>query len=1193
MIKSLPKDVQAQLRSGVTIFSLQQCIEELILNSIDSGATCVAVKIDVAAFKVQVIDNGSGMCREDMEKVGIRYNTSKCSTIQDLDNLRFYGFRGEAISSIVSLAEVVEINSRTKQTAKTYVKRFNETKESDVFEAQTVRPSAGTTVSVCNLFHNMPVRRKRIDDVLETERIRKRMEAISLMHPSVSFTLKKENSSQMVVQLSKTSNTFYRFVQIHGLSRAQKLGEVSYAHEQFEMTGHIGREGHYNNSLQFLFVNGRLLLKTRIHKILNSLLKRVNCTARQNNSQNTSALTSSPKQRGGTDLYGVYVLNIKCHYSEYDICLEPAKSLIEFKDWDNVLICVEEGVKSFLAKENLVMESSVNDIDGPTGSRDSVRSVKTPAEERNIDVNKTHEGYKAPTEKNYDMEVSGGVQMHKHPTPNTEGYTSEESEMVQSVSLPIQTTLPVVNNSKTDVIPDQHVNAICIDSNSTVGTETDGNSDKISVLYFNTSSMKDERWVEDSLKQFSLSNKLHPRKRKLPLNDTARAEQDCHVFYGPSSKSVRTEARRKLTLSFETGSLDKFRRLFGKDGDKKQPSMDKSSILYPESSINSNDLSVGFTGLEYTDRQVLMNIDETVSAHTTSSAKSSLGDKADNISLNAKRSHLKCDKETFKLHKHQPSHKASTRAEWLINESFSCPDVQDFISDKRSLVESMSFELEERSLGNDQGKLLEYESSEIVDLAISDPFTENPDIDLIEQSTKIPSALEDSHLCNPCRTSFGGGMNTADEVGITSEHIPMSNSAIDEWETINESRDEAIPVSSNWLSHYDSSLGKLVYINQVTGLSKYNSPPVEEAQVPCTTDITNMMVSVISKTGFEYRCYPFQTNIVLPFLPKPRAERALCSLTDNREDVQGPNSLSALFSEWTNPVFIRPPEVALDITSGQAEGLAVKIHNILYPCRFTRNMIHTMKVINQVDKKFLACLINTAEQEVPESGNLLVLVDQHAAHERVRLEGLVLDSYEDDPDTPGKKRLCSSSVTPPLEISVTEEDMRLLRSCQAFLRGLALDVSFLKSESLNVLLERLPTCFIEKENAELQRGRQSVIKTIAEDYLREQIELLRLTGRVRGTLPLTVHNVLASQACHGAIKFNHILSKEECCSLVSSLSSCQLPFQCAHGRPSIVPLADLYHLEDQQDLPKPNLRKLRRMYKAWQLYGKDKSVSQN
>ncbi|TNN45966.1 DNA mismatch repair protein Mlh3 [Liparis tanakae] len=91
--------------------------------------------------------------------------------------------------------------------------------------------------------------------------------------------------------------------------------------------------------------------------------------------------------------------------------------------------------------------------------------------------------------------------------------------------------------------------------------------------------------------------------------------------------------------------------------------------------------------------------------------------------------------------------------------------------------------------------------------------------------------------------------------------------------------------------------------------------------------------------------------------------------------------------------------------------------------------------------------------------------------------------------------------------------------------------------------------------------------------------LLRSTGRVRGSLPLTVLKVLASLACHGAIKFNDSLSRDECCSLVASLSSCQLPFQCAHGRPSIAPLVDTLHLDkDEKELQKPNLQKLRRIH---------------
>uniref|UniRef100_A0A671RMU0 KAT8 regulatory NSL complex subunit 2-like n=1 Tax=Sinocyclocheilus anshuiensis TaxID=1608454 RepID=A0A671RMU0_9TELE len=1138
MIKSLPKDVQAQLRSGVTIFSLQQCVEELILNSIDAGATCVAVKIDIEACKLQVIDNGTGMCWEDMERVGLRYNTSKCSSLEDLENLCFYGFRGEAISSIVSLAEMVEISSRTKLSVKTYVKTFNETNALDVVEAQTVRPSVGTTVSVYNLFHNMPVRRKRMDAVLETERIRQRVEAISLMHPSASFTVKKENSAHMMVQLSKTSSTYYRFVQIHGLSRAQKLGEVNYVHKQFEMTGHIGRDGHYNNSLQFLFVNGRLLLKTCIHKTLNWLLKRVSSAARQNNSPTAYPLTSSPKQRGGCDLHGVYVLNIKCHYSEYDICLEPAKSLIEFKDWDSVLICIEEGVKAFLTKENLVAEFSMNGSDGPSSS--PVRNAKTPVAIQNLSAEETCEECDALSEMKDNAstaDVSGGVQMLENVSTNTETFSSEESEAekVLQAELSLRTTFAdateINNNCKEDesaVCPNISHNDLPV--NNLMGSK----NQKISII--------DGKEAEDSLKKFCFPNRISPKKRKLALNDT---EDDKHGFYGTNSKTSRAAPCRKLALSFETGSLDKFKRLFGKGAEKKQPSTEKTNLLNPVSSRKYNDCFVGTTWcLEDLDKPLLRNISGAHSPYSSEcSAESSSWNKADKLSLAAKCSYLKQDK--------QPFSKVSRNTDFLTMENSYFPVVED------SHFQEESCELE-KSLLED----VLFGSTGTVDSVVH----ETPIFTLNEQDATIPDTscvLEDAHLCNKNVTSFVGSVNCVNEASVTSQHDPQCSNTGNEGQATNECV-ETIPMSSSWLAHYDSWLGKLVYINQVTGLSKYNSPPVEETQVPCTTDVTNMAVSVISRTGGR----------------------------NSVKDAQCPDSLSTLFSEWSNPVFIRPPEVAVDVTSGQAEGLAVKIHNILYPYRFTKNMIHTMRVINQVDKKFLACLINTTEQEASESctneGNLLVLVDQHAAHERVRLEGLVTDSYEDDPDTPGKKRLCSSSVIPPLEINVTEEELRLLRSVQLF------ESTFLfPPESLNVFLERLPTCFIEKESTELRRGRRSVIKTIAEDYLREHIELLRSTGRVRGMLPLTVHNVLASQACHGAIKFNDILSKEECCSLVSSLSSCQLPFQCAHGRPSIVPLADLHHLEEPQDLPKPNLRKLRRMYKSWLLYGQDQSIAQN
>ncbi|XP_074812059.1 DNA mismatch repair protein Mlh3 isoform X3 [Natator depressus] len=249
-------------------------------------------------------------------------------------------------------------------------------------------------------------------------------------------------------------------------------------------------------------------------------------------------------------------------------------------------------------------------------------------------------------------------------------------------------------------------------------------------------------------------------------------------------------------------------------------------------------------------------------------------------------------------------------------------------------------------------------------------------------------------------------------------------------------------------------------------------------------------------------------------------------------------------------------------------------------------MINSMQVLHQVDNKFIACLINTrSEVNANADGNLLVLVDQHAAHERIRLEQLIADSYEKQPEESGKKKLLSSTICPPLEIEVTEEQRRLLRCCHKSLEEVGLELSFPENNSSQILVGKVPLCFMEREANELRRKRQPVAKSIVEELIQEQVELLQTTGGAQGTLPLTFLKVLASQACHGAIKFNDSLTKEESCQLIEALSSCQLPFQCAHGRPSMMPLADIDHLK-QEKQPKPNLAKLRRMAQAWQLFGK-------
>ncbi|NWH80203.1 MLH3 protein, partial [Piaya cayana] len=149
--------------------------------------------------------------------------------------------------------------------------------------------------------------------------------------------------------------------------------------------------------------------------------------------------------------------------------------------------------------------------------------------------------------------------------------------------------------------------------------------------------------------------------------------------------------------------------------------------------------------------------------------------------------------------------------------------------------------------------------------------------------------------------------------------------------------------------------------------------------------------------------------------------------------------------------------------------------------------------------------------------------------------------------------------------------------CYKNLEDLGLELSFPETNSSLILVRKVPLCFIEREANELRRKREPVTKSF--------VELVQTTGGAQGTLPLTFLKVLASQACHGAIKFNEHLTLEESCRLIEALSSCQLPFQCAHGRPSMMPLADVDHLQ-QEKQPKPNLARLRKMARAWKLFGK-------
>ncbi|XP_066178131.1 DNA mismatch repair protein Mlh3 isoform X2 [Sylvia atricapilla] len=1397
MIKCLVEDVRARLRSGVTVNSFGQCVEELVLNSIDAKATCVAVRVDLEASKIQVVDNGSGMGKEDLKAVGKRYFTSKCSSVRDLENLTFYGFRGEALASIANMASVVEISSKTSRTAKTFMKLFHNGQALEVCEAELNRPSGGTTVTVCNLFYQLPVRRKRMDPVLEIERVRQKVEAVSLMHPSVSLSLRNDVSCSMVLQLPKTRDVYSRFCQIYGLGRSQKLREINHKSGGFEINGFISTEGHYNKNMQFLYVNRRLVLKTRLHKLIDFLLRKESVICKAKSVPASRQANSSPgRHRCGPELYGIFILNVTCAYSDYDVCLEPAKTLIEFQNWDVLLTCIEEGVKIFLKREHLFIEPCSEDIrefnerngfclrNAPvlkpsfldkksiqesfkkacnaiadsyemcalkskdvkrksiTGKKSSclIQSSKNVQEAENApvqnttessdpcrnnkaetplpskddtvsDVIKSNTSEQQPKYTNSSQKVSNThLKPSEHLRSSFSGGARSEIREVDGCGdlgdcaennikgVGRQQGQVMQENKKVHVLNKDIIQSLAEREDSTetaTGPETVSGSSLIRLCNARrnreTAEVKDDarrgavhsiplklsliksvvqkeppRGCEQTETSLALNTQCRPgpvsaedifdhkvnvviqssnaKGVSSNINKEYRASftREVCMTDGPGNKPVshrvreeiavppatnkrpyetlnntevppatssgiphkkivikkprrqiavpRAQPSKELSLSTQLGSLEKFRRYYGrvkftlpaptsersecglpglnsetncdfsKNGNDNHGNVSSCEIP-PAEDTDSNNISKGFGSLEKTlfcseetsqDKRALCQSPLTLSDYSLVSKKNTSCRRSPE-SLSSKLSRMKTDHKEVEQLGEQFQTDSNRKDDHSFdlqssNNDFLYNVCQTYKSSVEKVKECKSSISKETACSQSDGVTAE---------PVKSPVSSSPLSSIGEYTVSSGSALslpaENDCTDNTCKDkSMLSESSEQNRKDTEVPHVTLQRNvefSADDTSTGNPRND----LCSVWLQDFDALSGRTVYINRATGLSTYGTPPSEGFQTACIQDITTMAVNVVSEN-----------------------------------DAEG-NSVESLFLEWHNPVFVPCPEIAVNVTSAQADSLAVKIHNILYPYRFTKDMVHSMQVLQQVDNKFIACLINTRNgMEKKAEGNLLILVDQHAAHERIRLEQLIADSYEKEAAACGKKKILSSSISPPLEVEVTEEQRRFLRCCYKNLEDLGLELSFPETNNSLILVRKVPMCFIEREANELRRKRQPVTKSIVEELIQEQVELVQTTrGGARGTLPLTFLKVLASQACHGAIKFNEHLTLEESCRLIEALSSCKLPFQCAHGRPSMLPLADIEHLQ-QEKQPKPNLTRLRKMARAWQLFGKTK-----
>jgi DNA mismatch repair protein MutL len=325
VIRLLPDSVANQIAAGEVIQRPASAVKELLENAIDSGAGIIRLIVkDSGKALIQVSDNGSGMSETDARMSFERHATSKIKEANDLFAIRTMGFRGEALASIAAIAHV-ELRSRK---ADSELGTCVEIEGSQVKSQSPCSCPVGTTVSVKNLFFNVPARRYFLkSNTVELRHIIEEFERVALVNPEIEFSLHQD--TKLVFQLDR-SNLKQRISALFGAPLSGKLVPVELATDQVTVTGFVCKPefARKTRGEQYFFANNRFIRHPYLHHSV------------ENAYQELIPQGSFP----------MYFLYIDVDPQTIDINIHPTKTEVNFQNAQIIYASLRAAIRQALGK---------------------------------------------------------------------------------------------------------------------------------------------------------------------------------------------------------------------------------------------------------------------------------------------------------------------------------------------------------------------------------------------------------------------------------------------------------------------------------------------------------------------------------------------------------------------------------------------------------------------------------------------------------------------------------------------------------------------------------------------------------------------------------------------------------------------------------------------------------------------------
>lgn len=337
MIKILDKHIADKIAAGEVIDRPVSIVKELVENAVDAGASSITVQIkDGGRTYIRVTDNGCGIPADEVETAFRRHATSKIATEADLDCIETLGFRGEALASICAVSRVELIT----KTADAKAGRRVVVESSQVLENSATGCPDGTTVTVRDLFFNVPARYKFLaTDASEARKVIDFVSRIALSYPDIRFSM--INGSSRVFTTSGKGNILANIISIYGKDIGEGLIPVEKSEGGFTLKAHVSSPDKTlpSRSRQIFCVNGRIIASSVLEK----------------------ALDRAYAERMFKGRFPIAFIFLAMPAEKLDVNIHPTKRQIRFDKNSEVEDFVAEAIRNALKGEKAVPEITKND----------------------------------------------------------------------------------------------------------------------------------------------------------------------------------------------------------------------------------------------------------------------------------------------------------------------------------------------------------------------------------------------------------------------------------------------------------------------------------------------------------------------------------------------------------------------------------------------------------------------------------------------------------------------------------------------------------------------------------------------------------------------------------------------------------------------------------------------------------------